>query len=438
MSILLFGKKAERTHENQMLRAFIQVLKADRQHTDKHLILIANSTWNNAEVDLVCILPSSILLVDFKDYTGHLTAKENGPWMIDGIEVKGGSKENPFQQLRDNKFSIMKWFSNNNLLQGRDISHTNAAVVFTGPVVGKPNLNGKITRWFHTADLDGCSALLADLASPKLRITLRDLNEIINALGVRKINDDYGQDNRGTAQLSKAPSVVATAPYESNIYLKKPNEATPAYTTAGALSVLPKAQRPRVVATQSARKRRLSRLFKSAAVVGGVFLTLAVVSQTYPMLGQSSTQLANELIQKVESMKTTVNSSMAQPKQAAVAPQKKAITPVKSYIETRSVSSYLGREITACGRVAQYVPFDKGAYLHFDKPYPQQTVTLVLWGHMLSSIERKLGRVNNLVGVDLCAHGYIERNDSNLHMQIADLTTVQLKSNNVSTAANKK
>ena len=105
MSILLFGKKAERTHENQMLRAFIQVLKADRQHTDKHLILIANSTWNNAEVDLVCILPSSILLVDFKDYTGHLTAKENGPWMI--VEIASTATFSPKLLVKPSIFKTL-------------------------------------------------------------------------------------------------------------------------------------------------------------------------------------------------------------------------------------------------------------------------------------------------------------------------------------------
>lgn len=54
MSILLFGEKIDRTHEKQMLRAFIQALKADWEDTDKDkdLILIANSMWNGAEIDL--------------------------------------------------------------------------------------------------------------------------------------------------------------------------------------------------------------------------------------------------------------------------------------------------------------------------------------------------------------------------------------------------
>ncbi|WP_205342327.1 nuclease-related domain-containing protein [Denitrificimonas caeni] len=407
MSILLFGQKAERTHENHMLRAFIQVLKADWKYTDKDLVLIANSRWNGSEIDLVCILPSSVLLIDFKDFKGHLIATENGPWMMSGIEVKGGSKENPYQQLRAYKNSIMSWFRNNNLLDGRNISHTNAAVVFTGPATGKPNLSGAITRWFHTADFDSCSALLADLASPALSIDRNDIDDIISALGVRKIHEDYGQDNRASAPISKPRPAVAIPPYSSVKVLK----------------AAPKKQQETIADIVPARKRRLSGIFKSVAVVGGIFLTMAAVSQIYPVIGQSSTIPADESIQQVESNKSVVNNRQTQSSRTAATIQKT----VDTSIETRSASNYLGQEITACGTVAQYMPFQKGAYLNFDRPYPQQTLTLVLWEQMLGSIESKLGRVTDLVGMDLCAHGYIESDNKGLQMQIASASAVQLK-----------
>lgn len=440
MSIFLFGQKADRTHENKMLRVFIKTLKADWGGAGKDITLIANSMWDGHEVDLVCMLPKAVLVVDFKHYSGHLIGTENGEWTVDGAEVKGGSshRTNPFQQIRDYKFAIIDWLKRQRLLKNQNIGHINGAVVFTGPITGEIDLSIRSSYWFHTTDLERCPTTLADLASDELTVTRRDIIEIIRALGVRKIHEDYGQANRGTAQLSRSPTVVATTSNQSSIYLNKSSVVTPSYKNVDAFRAAPIAQRASTVAIVPARKRGLSRLFKSAAVVGGVFLTLAVVSQIYPMIAQSSIQLADELIQKVESMKTAVNTSGTQPKQAAVATQKKTITPVKSYIETRLVSSYVGREVTACGRVAQYVPFEKGAYLHFDKPSPQQTVTLVLWEHMLGSIENKIGRVNSLVGVDLCAHGYIERDNTNLHMQIADLSTVQLKSNYLSAAANKK
>ena len=65
--------------------------------------------WEGAEVDLVCILPTAVMVADFKNYRGRLTGSENGPWLIDGVTVKGGAKLNPYVQLRDNRTSVRNW-----------------------------------------------------------------------------------------------------------------------------------------------------------------------------------------------------------------------------------------------------------------------------------------------------------------------------------------
>ena len=146
MSILLYGQKADRTHENKMLRAFIQALKADWAGLGQDITLIANSMWDGNEVDLVCLLPTSVLIVDFKHYSGHLVGGENGPWRVNGDEVQGGSKANPYQQVRDYKFAIIGWLEKQDLLVGQNIGHINGAVVFTGPITGGVDISIKIGR----------------------------------------------------------------------------------------------------------------------------------------------------------------------------------------------------------------------------------------------------------------------------------------------------
>mgnify|MGYP000028100591 CR=1 FL=1 len=47
---------------------------------------------------------------------GTLTGTENGPWQADGVIVKGGRKANPYQQLRDNKFSVLDWLQSKSML----------------------------------------------------------------------------------------------------------------------------------------------------------------------------------------------------------------------------------------------------------------------------------------------------------------------------------
>lgn len=456
MSILLFGQQADRTHENKMLREFIQLLKTDWGHTGKDLILIANSMWGGAEIDLVCILPSSILVVDFKHYSGHLSAAENGPWMIDGVEVKGGSKVNPYQQLRDNKFSIIDWLKSNKLLDGRDIGHINAAVVFTGPITGKPTLSVSASYWFHSVDFAGCAAVLADITSPKLRITSNDIDAIVSALRVQKVASDYGQANRDIPQSSATPErpAVIARPVEQ----VEPAVAVLKPETLAAIA--PSTQQKNTADNAPAQKSRLSGMFKSVAAVGGIFLTMAVVSQIYPTSGQSSPIAVDEppqQIQKLQPVEPIVQAQQivqiearapvverepvftrVQPEPVIVhvatpvALRNTAVSPSIGQIKTRSALNYVGQEVTACGTVAQYTRFKKGAYLNFDKPYPQQTLTLVIWDDMISSIESKLGRLSGLAGTELCVNGQIEQYNKRVQIQIADGSAVQLKAKSIS------
>lgn len=187
MTILLYGEKASRTHENQMLCALLDSL-ADRWATSTDwLYVIANSMWNGAEIDLVCILPSAIIVADFKNYHGCLTGTENGPWQADGTLVKGGRKANPYQQLRDNKFSVMDWVQSKRLLAGRNLGHIAAGVVFSGPIENQLDLPPKVCSWFYPTDLANCAALLDGLASPELKIAQAEAQDIVLRLGVTPI-----------------------------------------------------------------------------------------------------------------------------------------------------------------------------------------------------------------------------------------------------------
>lgn len=98
------------------------------------------------------------------------------------------------------------------------------------------------------------------------------------------------------------------------------------------------------------------------------------------------------------------------------------------YIETHSAAQYLGKEVTVCGKVVEHKAFKKGAYLNFDRNFPQQTLTLVLWKEMIDSVESKLGRLSYLSGVELCAHGRIDEYQQRLQIQVADASDVELKS----------
>lgn len=187
MTIAVYGEKAGRTHENQMLQAFLERLEDRWATSSDWIIVVANSMWNGAEIDLVCILPSAILVADFKSHSGKLTGTENGPWQAEGVLVKGGRKANPYQQLRDNKFSVLNWLQSKMLLAGRNLGHIAAGVVFSGRLDDQLELSPKVRSWFYPTDLDTCAALLDGLASPELHIDRKEALEIVHLLGAQPI-----------------------------------------------------------------------------------------------------------------------------------------------------------------------------------------------------------------------------------------------------------
>jgi hypothetical protein len=77
MTMLVYGEKASRTHENQMLSFFLNQLESRWGTSTDWILAIANTMWDGAEIDLVCILPSAIIVADFKKYEGKLTETEN-------------------------------------------------------------------------------------------------------------------------------------------------------------------------------------------------------------------------------------------------------------------------------------------------------------------------------------------------------------------------
>lgn len=187
MSMYVYGEWAERTHENQMLQSFLEELETRWGTSDDWIFVIANSMWNGAEIDIVCILPSGLMVADFKNHGGELTGTENGPWRADGVPVKGGRKANPFQQLRDNRFSVLNWLQSKSLLNGRNLGHISAGAIFSRGIVDNLDLPPKVRSWFFPTDVASCSTLLGGLGSPELSIAEGEAREVVRLLGTREL-----------------------------------------------------------------------------------------------------------------------------------------------------------------------------------------------------------------------------------------------------------
>jgi hypothetical protein len=180
------GEKPVHTHENVGLEDFLERLDTHWGRSAEVITVIAHAFWNGAEIDAVVILPRAIAVIDFKSHGGRVQISENGPWRGESGLIKGGSKLNPFAQVRDNKWAVKSWLDSKDLLASCNLGHISGVVLFSRAVTVEGDLGGKIGSWFYVTDLDRCVELLGSLASPQIQVSAEQVDAIVAALGVQE------------------------------------------------------------------------------------------------------------------------------------------------------------------------------------------------------------------------------------------------------------
>lgn len=167
-----------------MLESFIEAVRPRWEKSEDPLVMVSNAYWNQAEIDLVCILQTALVVIDFKAYRGRISVAENGPWMNGNVRIRGGSKSNPLIQIKDNKFSVISWLKNRDLLSHCNLGHISGAVVFDGSIDIEGELPANVSQWFSIIEINEAAVYLDRLASPQVSISARDQDQVVEALGV--------------------------------------------------------------------------------------------------------------------------------------------------------------------------------------------------------------------------------------------------------------
>lgn len=189
MIYCFYGNQADHAHEERMLQNFLSQLQLDWDGPEKWIYIVYNAMWNGQDVDFVCFSPFSIIVGDFKSYTGALTAGENGPWKLlnhnnELIEVKGGNQFNPYRQLRNNKFSLLNFLSNEPAFSRCELGHIGAVTVFTALTDVEDQLSEKTRKWMGITDIAHCSAYFAAKKSAGIRLEQQWVSELMGKMNL--------------------------------------------------------------------------------------------------------------------------------------------------------------------------------------------------------------------------------------------------------------
>ena len=178
------------TDEREQFRSLCKLLSKSKDD----YILVANPIIGGRELDALLIKRDAIIVLEFKNYTGSLTASEFGDWHIiddEGTEVvvKGGfGNKNPYVQVNHNKWSVVNKFKDELNSPLVNAYHVSGIVVFKGNITeNKFDFSPKVRTWFRIADMTNVIETIENIASPKIDFNDALWNELPKFLNV----EDY-------------------------------------------------------------------------------------------------------------------------------------------------------------------------------------------------------------------------------------------------------
>lgn len=91
-------------------------------------------------------------------------------------------------------------------------------------------------------------------------------------------------------------------------------------------------------------------------------------------------------------------------------------------IPAAEAGTHIGERVTVCGKVAGAAHFDRlrgePTFLNFDRPYPEQTFTVVIWGQNLGKFERPPHQA--FAGKEICVTGTVENYKGKPQIEVRD------------------
>ncbi len=192
---ILLSRNFDHTHERQLFDEFCNKLYSNFHQSPDLYLCIGNLHVEGRELDAVLIKQDAISVIEFKNYGGALTFHENGDWPItviqDGnantISVRGGANENPYQQVRRNKFALLNTLNLFGNFQNTNLGHISGIVLFSKNIEFDPySISDRIASWFHITDLAHSIQKINQITSTGINFTnqeIRGFQQLFN-LGI--------------------------------------------------------------------------------------------------------------------------------------------------------------------------------------------------------------------------------------------------------------
>lgn len=185
----------DHTHERILFDEICGKLFKEYSSKEEQYLFIANLHVGGRELDGVLIKKDAIAVIEFKNYGGYVEFYENGDWPITTNEngtssttfVKGGNSENPYQQIRQNKFSLLNILNDFARFNFADLGHISGIILFAKNIEYDNNkIPGKISSWFHITDLEDFTLKINQITSSKINLYQDEITDLVRIFNLQQ------------------------------------------------------------------------------------------------------------------------------------------------------------------------------------------------------------------------------------------------------------
>jgi TPR repeat protein len=154
-------------------------------------VFVVFDFYCGADLDLAVFTPHALVIVELKECAVPIHGAENGAWSIQGDsssagELKGGRYGNPFQQVKQYRYTLMDFLGRNKngflARQKADLvqfDHVTAVVAISPALDRRSSFDMQKHPWFHIVGLDELAGLVESLHSSHFSFSEEELRRLV-------------------------------------------------------------------------------------------------------------------------------------------------------------------------------------------------------------------------------------------------------------------
>lgn len=171
MSLITYEcQKAEHGHEIRQFNEAAQSLYDYFDGRDENAVFIGNVNIGDANLDGLIVKNDAIIIVEFKDYSGVLEARQNGNWTCNGKPIKGGNGgKTVFEQLKKNRGILRKVIGEQSYFTEAQRHDIKGLVVLTKLEGYSDDFDRSNKAWVFVSDVANMGNIMHDIESANFK-----------------------------------------------------------------------------------------------------------------------------------------------------------------------------------------------------------------------------------------------------------------------------